>query len=117
MCSFTILFLLGQGVVAAEDGGTPIKFSGIVRYDNQYDGIDGKDQGRPKWIRTLVLNPSLSIFGYALDFPLTFSTLESEIRQPFNRFNLHIGRDWSELDTLGTYKNLSRYAPSGTLLR
>jgi hypothetical protein len=112
------LCLLCSGILQAQPKGPHLaRFSGNARLEMQYDGIEGKDQGRPQWIRTLILNPSFSFLGAPLQMPITLSTLESGLRQPFNRFNLHYSKNWFDLKILDTYPNFSLLSLSGSLVR
>ncbi len=102
---------------AAQPKDSLALFSGTARFEIQYDGITGKNQNRPKWIRTLSVNPSVLLFGFSIDVPLTVSTLESGARQPFNRFRLNYKTNWFGIQLFDAYPTFSPFSLNGLLVR
>ncbi len=92
--------------------------SGDVRAEWQYDRITGMPQNRPKNIRTLSFAPQFNIPGLPkFGFVFKLSSLESYLRQPFNRFALQLLPRWGGLYLGDAYPVLSKYTLNGILIR
>ena len=65
----TILLSFAKPGASEGPGESTPQFGGNVRFEIQFDDVEGRDQGRPKWIQTLSLNPSLTIHGFTIDLP------------------------------------------------
>jgi len=98
---------------------TLVSLSGSVSWELQWDKVTGKDQGRPEWVNTFTFTPSISFFKIPipLDFLFTLSSLESAIRQPFNKFNLHFRRPWLDFYLGDAYPSYSEYTLNGIRIR
>jgi len=117
-----LVFFLWHALVFAQvptfEGIQSVSISGELRGELQYDNITGKDQGRPKWIHTLLFTPTISFPGLpALDFQLKFSSLDESIRQPFNRFSLHTNWNWGDFYLGDAYPVFSKHSLNGILVR
>ena len=121
-CIIFVLFSCTTTLLTAQTFSRPqIKkptLSGDIRAEMQYDGIRGRQQGRPKWIRTLEVTPTISLPNLpTFNLLINISTLESYLRQPFNRFNLQIQPPWGGFYLGDSYPVFSKYSLNGILVR
>lgn len=94
-----------------------MSFSGSISWDLQYNKITGKNQGIPEWTNTFTFTPSISFYKLPIDFLFILSSLESRIRQPFNRFSIHIKKPWLDLYLGDAHPSYSTYTLNGILVR
>lgn len=117
LLSFIILFQV-QALLFAQSLRRKVSLSGDLRVELKYDGIRGKQQGRPRWIQTITFKPNIIIPKLpALNFLLKLSSLEETIRQPFNRINLHVSKKWGVFYLGDAYPVFSKYSLNGILVR
>ncbi|MBN2000336.1 hypothetical protein JW935_22490 [candidate division KSB1 bacterium] len=115
---FFIFCLLPLTVPAQKNTLGKIKFESDAGVDVHYDGISGRDQNRPKWIRTVYFKPGLHIPGLPkIQFLFKLSSLESIARQPYNRFNVLLTPKWGDFVLGDGYPTLSKYTLNGVRVR
>ncbi|MBN2410851.1 hypothetical protein JXQ31_04100 [candidate division KSB1 bacterium] len=86
--------------------------------DIQYDRVTGNPQQRPEWIRTFTFVPQIDIPGLpTINFLIKVSSLESMLRQPFNRYLLRFSPTIGPLSFGDSYPVFSRYTLNGILVR
>lgn len=116
----TYVFVFALAVLCMRgslNGQTPVRFTGFARAELQYDGITGNPQGRPRWIQTLYFDPALSIGNKPLSLRFAISSLESCLRQPFNRFSLRYQWKWGDVWAGDAYPVLSALTLEGQVVR
>lgn len=93
-------------------------FEGQFQADLLYDNITGKDQNRPKWVRSSYFSGELTVPGLPpLDLKVRLSSLEESVRQYFDRFSVKGGNDWIDLRLGDVNPVYSKYSLNGILVR
>jgi len=112
-----IIFCFFPGSVTAQYQ-QHVSFAADFHVDMQYDRVTGHPQQRPEWIRTISFVPQIDIPGLPqINLLFRLSSLESMLRQPFNRYLLRISPTIGPFTFGDSYPVFSRYTLNGILVR